>query len=218
MTPSIRGEKRQKTKDAMTSAYLAYKNNKAGSLTVLLGIIKKFAIAKMYDLEIDFVKTGTAETVDDWAQEVLIRVWQGLEGFSGVPESFYPWVHKIIFNRSTHAFNMLDDERSNKLSLTVTGWTGDDAKIAYDQENPEIYKSLGGYEGYITIPDSIQGVDLDICKLMIAGTRYEQIGEELGLTCAAVKQRMSRLRKRMEAERKASKAAIEAEKLKRAPG
>jgi RNA polymerase sigma factor (sigma-70 family) len=210
---NVKGAKRQRTKDALIAAYVAYTQNKSDSLPVLLNLVRQFAVKKMYTLEMDFWKTGTAETVDDWAQDVVIKVWQGLNQFSGTPDSFYPWLHRVVFNRSQDAFTMLADERTRKVPLSLKTRGTEDGN-EHTQDNPDVYKS-GARDVLIKIPDSIQGEDLEVCQLMIAGKTFIEIGNILELPPNTVVQRMVRLGKRMEKERNADRKRIEAERTRR---
>jgi Sigma-70 region 2 len=103
----------------------------------------KFARLKLLSLEYDFRDFGTAETVDDWAQEVTITVWQKLHTFKGEPSSFYAWVHKICFSKVVKAFTNLKAEQRNKESLVVDKRTED---RTYRADNPNMYDQ-GNWSG-----------------------------------------------------------------------
>jgi DNA-directed RNA polymerase specialized sigma24 family protein len=174
---------------------------------------------KLYHLEFEFKNFGSAETVDDWAKDVVINVWQNLEKKTfATPGDFYSWVHKIAFNRSTDAFNDLLEEKSKKVSLFVKTEEGGDDHDGDDEsvENPLIHnQDAHNTYVHVDIPDSVQGVDLTICHLLRSGVEeedkngeylrrsrtYAEVANVLGMTEDAVKQRLNRLKKKLMAER-----------------
>jgi RNA polymerase sigma factor (sigma-70 family) len=195
------GLKREGMKKKLMAAHVSYKNGEAGSADHLLGLVRQFAYLKVYHLEFDFKGFGSVETADDWAQEIVIKVWRGLDERERSSESFYAWVHKIAFNQATDAFNELHDARQEKVSLTVPV-TLDGSDENEEEENPEIYRASKGYEGLnVQIPPSVQGIELNICKLLMDGKSYIGAAKSLNMSVSAVSKRMSRLKDRLKAER-----------------
>jgi len=209
----LAGTKREQNRNNLISAYEAYQRREPRSMDNLLAVVRKFAYMKLYHLEHDFKDFGSAETVDDWAQDVVFKVWQALDKdrFEGTPAEFYSWVHKIAFNRSTDAFNDLQDEKAIKVPLFIKSKEGGDENgDDYEEENPAIYEEDGDASVAFHIPASVQGIDLTICKLLLTevrgtdgnhrGRNYAEVGFVLGMTEDAVKKRLSRLQQRLKAE------------------
>lgn len=135
---------RNKKRNALISAYEAYQRQEPLSLDTLLKQVQRFAYTKVYHLEHDFRHFGSAETADDWAQDVMIKVWQKLSdgSFKGNGEQFYAYVHKIAFNRAQKAFNKLAEAEQTKVPLTVERHEGGDPDAEmYEDDNPELLKS-----------------------------------------------------------------------------
>jgi RNA polymerase sigma-70 factor (ECF subfamily) len=153
-------------------------------------------------LEYDFKKFGSAETADDWAQDVFISVWRNLEKFEGSGSNFYSWVSSIAFNEAQDAFTKLYKAQKKMTGLTIPARHNDsvDGDV---EDNPEML-SEGGYDGgVIGIPKSVQGTDRNICLLIRDGRSYAGIAEELNMKVSAVKKRLQRLRERLQAEQAA---------------
>jgi len=198
------GRKKLRIKKQLIRAFTAYQEQQPGGLDLLLTLVRTFAYNKLYYIEYEFKNFGTAETVDDWAQNIVIDVWQQLDA-TMTPDKFYAWVHKITYNHGVDAFNDVLKQKSQKVGLT-TVVNGDDGPEEID--NPEIYKDSGGYDGRFRLPDEITGINRDICNLLMSeiddfddeGTSYTrtrtyaEIGRILGISESAVKKRIERMR------------------------
>lgn len=219
MTDKSTVVKRDKSRANLMRAFEDYKQGKSGSMDTLLQIVRKFAFTKVSHLEYerDFEEFGSAETADDWAQDVTIKVWQMLETFHGTAAQFYSWTHKIAFNQATDAFNNLLKEKKTKVSLFVKNEEdeGDDHDGDGESvENPIIHDQ-SGYGFSLQIPASVQGLDLTICKLLLTevrgkddqhrGRTYAEVGHVLDMTENAVETRLRKLRKRLKAEKEAAR-------------
>lgn len=178
----------------------------------LLALVRKFVYMKLYHLEHDFKDFGSAETVDDWTQDVSIRVWQSLlKDDRRSPASFYAWVHKIAFNEGNAAFNKLIKEKATKVPLMVPISDEDAGTDEDEQENPELHEEEG-YSSSVRIPASVQGVDRQICNLLLTtircaedgrhrGRNYAEVGQVLNMTEAAVESRIRQIRKNIKTDR-----------------
>jgi RNA polymerase sigma factor (sigma-70 family) len=156
--------KRKSRRDGLMAAFTAYKNGEPNSVNRLISLVREFAYTKVYHLEYNFKDTGSAETADDWAQEVAIKVWENLSNFEGSPELFYSWVHKVAFNQASAAFNYLDDAQKSKAGLMVE-LEGKDR--TFFRDNPEIYNQDTPEETpYPHIPEWVDGIDRAIIRLM----------------------------------------------------
>jgi DNA-directed RNA polymerase specialized sigma24 family protein len=111
--------KRKQNKTRLMDAYDAWKRKEPGSADTLMLAVRHFAYTKVYHLEHDFKKFGSAETADDWTQDVCAKVWKKLDRFVGTGSKFYSYVHKAAFNRGIDAFEKLYEDRQTKTCLTV---------------------------------------------------------------------------------------------------
>lgn len=195
------------------AAFEAYQRHEPFSFDELLKVVREFTYKKTYHLELEFSDFGTAETADDWAQEATIAVWMGLKdgtfrGNSG--EEFYSWVHSIAYKKRIDGFNYILGEKENKAPMFVELHEGGDVDAGtFEEENPEIYHHPVINESSFSIPESITGLDKSICDLILDNKTYAEIGELVGISEAAVKKRLQRLRqtegKRREEEQKAER-------------
>ena len=157
--------KYESNKRRMIDAY----DNKESAGDAFYDAVREFATIKLHYLESEFGETGTYTTADDYAQDVVIAVWEKLSSFKGgTGVAFYNWVHRIAFLKAAKFFNVLLDKQNNYTTLTVTGRDedGDDEEV----ENPELWNT--GYDRGIRIPPSVVGLDRLICSLMLT-ERYD---------------------------------------------
>jgi DNA-directed RNA polymerase specialized sigma24 family protein len=220
VTDIIAATKRNRTRANLIAAYEAYERREPGSMDRLMQLVTKFVHTKISHMEYEpaFKGFGTAETADDWAQEVTIKVWQKLTGtgrkqFQGDGAGFYAYVHKIAYNQASAAFNDLLEEKRTEVPL-FTRVEDEDGEYA-EVENPLIHADGAGYDRHTLIPASVQGVDLTIAKLLLTEVRgadgkyrarnFGEIGQILQMTEDAVKKRMERLRDRLKAEKHAER-------------
>jgi RNA polymerase sigma factor (sigma-70 family) len=202
----LAGIEREKSKVRLTACYEAYKRKEPGSADNLMLAVRALAYVKVYHLEHDFKDFGSAETADDWAQDVCVNVWSNLDKFKGTSAIFYAWVHSIAFRKSTKAFKRLKKENDTKVQL-FTSKNEDECEDENDteQDNPEIYEGRDGYGGSVQIPAGVDRVERNICLLIRDGRNYEEIAEELHMTLGAVTMRLLRLRERLQAQREQKK-------------
>ena len=214
MTTGYEERKRQEYKKQIEDAYRAYERREPLSLDKLLVKVQEFAYRKMYGIELDNPKLGTVRTADDYAQDVMVDVWQQLKqgSFRGDSSTFYAWINKICHNTKQNFLSEIVDQRKNKRSLMVPIFDEHGSKDD-EEDNPEIYESdVRDFD--IRIPTSVQGIDLTICKLLLTevqderngeyvmrGRTYAEVGHVLQMTEAAVKKRLNRLQKRLKAEK-----------------
>jgi len=197
VTDKLAELKRTKTRQNLIEAYDSYTRREAGSLDRLMVQVRKFAFTKVSHLEHEhsFKEFGTAETADDWAQEVSIKVWQGLTGTGRkqwVPkakvkgkelthgELFYAWVHKIANNQGADAFNDLLEEKKTKVSLfTSVDEEDEKGKVeTFTEENPLIHDQGAGYGRHpALIPASVTGRDREICIVLASPVSEERNGK-----------------------------------------
>lgn len=213
MTNKLAATKRSTTRTKLISAYEAYQRQEPGSMDALLLLVRSFIYMKLYHLEHDFKDFGSAETVDDWTQDALLRVWQDLPKKKfDTPALFYSWLHKVAFNQEADSVEYLRREKRTKVSLFVDN--ENENGETYEDDNPLIYADSGGCDAHPGIPANVQGIDRDICILLLTevqdmrdgeyimrGRTYAEVGLVLGMTEGAVKSQMQRLRKRLKKER-----------------
>jgi DNA-directed RNA polymerase specialized sigma24 family protein len=226
----IADTKYQQNKRNVLNAYKLYKANLNENESQFWLAVLEFAKIKLYFLELEFSNVGSSSTVDDYSQEVALSVWSNLPSFNGESDnSFYAWLHKICYNKANVFFNDLMHTRDSKEPVTRTVHGSIDS-VHYEEEvdNPVLHESQER-DFFITIPNSVQGVDRDICKLLLIDpqidgngdeekprrkreTVYARIAGTLGLTENAVELRLRRLRTRLRKEREEERNKYRAER------
>lgn len=161
--------------------------------------VLEFARKKLYPLEYEFKTVGTAQTVDDFAQEVAIEVWRGLERRKRTTANFYAWLNRICFTTAKDAGKGLRRATWEKEPLFRS--FGDGEVV----ENPLLNRFSNVIDWKFQIPAWIEGTDRLVCELIRDGKDYAQIGKVLNLETQTVTNRVSLLRKRARAMKKNSK-------------
>ena len=233
-TDGYKERKRKLNKKAIEDAYEAYVRREPGSLDNLLTLVSIFAKRKIHSVESDpeFKQLGTACTGDDFAQEAVIAVWKGLDRgvFRGDVSNFYAWMHSIVFSHKKQLESEILEQKCTKVPLLVNRKVGQDEKVScsdkdeYEEvDNPVIHARPAVSDIGCTIPASVQGVDLTICKLLLTtvrgedgrerGRTYAEVGFILGMTEDAVTKRMERVRVRNIANKESKKAEYRQRRL-----
>ena len=209
------------SKSQLGAAYKDYLEKAPNSVGNLIAIVRQFAYGALYQLEQDagFRSIGTAETVDDWANVVSLKVWAALRKGTA-PDNFPAWVRRIVKNQRHDATRHLIEQRAHKVPLFVSGhddytpnvpheinpailpyaptlpspddhWRGD---LYHYRANPKIPTWT-----YIRYDDGTEdSTDAVISHLVLNGQNYEDIAEWFGrkLSAFAIRQRIERLKQK----------------------
>lgn len=185
--------KREENHSKLIAAYENYVRDPGRYENQFWHAILEFAKIKLHYLEIEFSSTGTSSTADDFAQDVAMGVWEGLRSFRGNKFNFYAWVHSICYKQAARFFNELKKHKYKKVGTSIV--IEDENGFEEVVDNPEIYNSHNVLRDFfITIPDNIEGVNRDICLMILDGMSYKQVAEELGMSEMAVTLRIHRIR------------------------
>ncbi|MEW6062053.1 MAG: sigma-70 family RNA polymerase sigma factor [Bacteroidota bacterium] len=128
-----------------------------------------------------------ADVVDDLAQEVFIKAYEGLQNFR-FQSSFYTWLYRIAVNRSRDemrrrkvkkffTFQSVESTTNLKIENLMTT-TFDD-----EQLRETIEQSLNRLPEKYRLPIILKDID---------GMSYDEIAEVLGCEVGTVKSRLSR--------------------------
>lgn len=191
----------QQNKKGVIRAYADYKRRLPGSGDRLWKVVQGFAKTKIRSRAWDYGDNNMARTPDDAAVDVTLSVWKQLEEgkFRGqTGRDFLPWLKRICFCASS---KYLGECIKNRKKFDRLYKDGDDGPY----ENPELSPDLDNNEtGYcaprrgITLPRGATSDDVYVCRLIMAGKTYAEIGEYIGKTEKAVERRVSRLREMSE--------------------
>ncbi|HEX3659953.1 MAG TPA: hypothetical protein VHU89_00880 [Acidobacteriaceae bacterium] len=179
----------------MMEAYRLYTENPERYADDLFRAVLDFATKKLYPLEYEFKDRGTAETVDDFAQEVAIEVWTTMGSRKRSPATFYAWLNRICFSMSKDAGKSLRRSSWEKEPLFLTLGGGDAV------ENPLLKRLSNVVDRGFMIPEWVTGTKLLICCSLLDGKDYRRIAWELHTTVAAIEQHVCRLKKEVKKRR-----------------
>jgi RNA polymerase sigma-70 factor, ECF subfamily len=135
---------------------------------------------------------GDRQDAEDVAQEAYLRVFRGLPGFRGDAQ-FETWLHRIVVNsamshlRRRRRFGELQFEEPEEPAREVAG-PDRPADQALDRQ--ELARALE------TLP---LGLRVVVVLKDVYGLSHQEIGEHLGVSDGAVKVRLHRARRRLQA-------------------
>ncbi len=132
---------------------------------------------------------GSRSDIDDAVQEVFIRIFRGLPSFSG-QSSLSTWIWSVARN---HAINVRAKERDDVIPLEKT------AEIASSRLGPEAELARRtAAEDIEWLLSNLEGTYREVIELRyLAGKKYREIAETLGLPEGTVKTLIHRARVRM---------------------
>jgi hypothetical protein len=135
--------------------------------------------------------------VDDWAQESVVAMWEKLRSDKPEVEDVVKYLAGVCRNMKRHAYRYVIKAQTRKVPLEVEMEAGESGSF-YLEDNPEIYKNQPRETYRFQIPDSIQGIDRNICLQVLDGKDYKNVARCLnGMTESAVKNRMEKLRHKL---------------------
>ena len=186
--------KQRQTKANITKAYSDFLAKEPGAEDNLLKAIFDFAkgklTSKLYRLN------ESAQTPEDYAQDISIKVWSQIHTVHG---DFYAWLNRICFTEGADAFTETKEVQDNTLPLLVESEEG------FMEDHP-VFRRDQNIQYVRAIPEFITGIDRMICDYIREGLTYRQMGLALELTEAAVKLRVAAMRNKVMADAENKKA------------
>jgi RNA polymerase sigma factor (sigma-70 family) len=130
--------------------------------------------------------TGNRPDAEDLTQEVFVRVFRSLDGYS--PGTFEGWLHRITTNlfldgarrKQRIRFDTLSDERASRLTSTSPA---PDLAVADQTFDDDIETALA------TLPPDFRAAVV-LCD--VEGLSYEEIAEIMGAKLGTVRSRIHR--------------------------
>lgn len=187
--------------------------------------IVDFAERRLARQKRGFTQFDAANEARDYAQDVALAAFKALGTFTDATH-FFHWLLRVIVNKRKNFFWELMDAKYRKLEYEVqlpVKKRDVRERSAWERvENPEMFKFMTEITPFsITFPVSFDYIDRNICKALLElklverkdGTlddkhlSYREVGEMLNMTEDAVKQRIHRMRKKVEAEPRAQRLA-----------
>lgn len=131
------------------------------------------------------------ENEDDFAQKVVIVVWEKIASFDRAPESFYAWVINIIEFKRMHMYDDLVESKGEHVSLVLQDEDGNE----YD--NPAVYATSGsGIGSSFLVPEGLEEDEELICYLILEKRKYADIADILDVNISTIERRIRSLKDR----------------------
>ena len=125
-----------------------------------------------------------AGDVDDLHQEILLRLWQGYDGFEGRSD-IKTWIYRVALN---YCINFRDKRRREQTRrMTVRGSDSTDSDLEKRMQIKQLYQRI----------NKLGLVDRSVILLWLEGLSYEEIGEILGISVKNVSFKLVRIKERL---------------------
>lgn len=125
-----------------------------------------------------------AGDVDDLHQEILLRLWQGYDGFEGRSD-IKTWIYRVALN---YCINF-SDKRKRQQTGPVTERESDsfDSDLERRMQIKQLYQRI----------NKLGLVDRSVILLWLEGLSYEEIGAILGISVKNVSFKLVRIKERL---------------------
>ena len=125
-----------------------------------------------------------AGDVDDLHQEILLRLWQGYDGFEG-RNDIKTWIYRVALN---YCINF-SDKRKRQQTRPVTERESDsfDSDLERRMQIKQLYQRI----------NKLGLVDRSVILLWLEGLSYEEIGAILGISVKNVSFKLVRIKERL---------------------
>ena len=125
-----------------------------------------------------------AGDVDDLHQEILLRLWQGYDGFEGRSD-IKTWINRVALNYCTNFRDKRRREQTRR--MTVRGSDSSDSDLEKRMQIKQLYQRI----------NKLGLVDRSVILLWLEGLSYEEIGEILGISVKNVSFKLVRIKERL---------------------
>ena len=125
-----------------------------------------------------------AGDVNDLHQEILLRLWQGYDGFEGRSD-IKTWIYRVALN---YCINFRDKRRREQTRrMTVRVSDSSDSDLEKRMQIKQLYQRI----------NKLGLVDRSVILLWLEGLSYEEIGEILGISVKNVSFKLVRIKERL---------------------
>jgi DNA-directed RNA polymerase specialized sigma24 family protein len=131
------------------------------------------------------------EDEDDFAQKVVMIVWEKLVNDKLDVDVFYAWLMGVIINHGLHLYRDAMRHSDKHVPLILQDEDGNE----YD--NPSVYSSRGGSGvSSFQVPEGLEEDEEMICYMILEKKTYTQIGYALDVNPKTIERRVKSLRER----------------------
>ncbi|MDE6197448.1 MAG: sigma-70 family RNA polymerase sigma factor [Muribaculaceae bacterium] len=128
---------------------------------------------------------------DDLYQEVLVNIWQGLDGFRGEAK-LSTWIYRAAIN------TCITWHRRNNRHSRAANMRLDDLTIE-PADSGETAEMLEQYQELYRLISRLGPIDKALVTLWLEEKPYDEIGRVMGMTQGAVAVRMHRIKEKLSA-------------------
>ncbi|WP_400078987.1 RNA polymerase sigma factor [Winogradskyella sp. R77965] len=142
---------------------------------------------KIYRLCLGFM--GNTSDADDLFQEVLIKIWNNLNGFRK-ESSVNTWVYRITTNTALQAVNKINKSRikhTNLIPNNLRAESNQTYETLQDENIKKLYKAIS----------SLKEIDRIIIGLLLEDNSYKEIADITGISASNVGVRVNRIKKKL---------------------
>ncbi len=125
-----------------------------------------------------------AEDVDDMHQEILLRLWQGFDGFEG-RSNIKTWIYRVALNYCINFSNKRKREQTKHKASNESDTT--DSDLEKRMQIKQLYQRI----------NKLGLVDRSVVLLWLEGLSYEEIGAILGISVKNVSFKLVRIKERL---------------------
>lgn len=125
-----------------------------------------------------------AEDVDDMHQEILLRLWQGFDGFEG-RSNLKTWIYRVALNYCINFSNKRKREQTKYKASNESDTT--DSDFEKRMQIKQLYQRI----------NKLGLVDRSVVLLWLEGLSYEEIGAILGISVKNVSFKLVRIKERL---------------------
>ncbi len=134
-----------------------------------------------------YMFSSDADDVDDLHQEILIRLWQGYDGFEGRSD-IKTWIYRVALNYCINFSNKR--KREHTRHVTVRESDTFDSDLEKRMQIKQLYQRI----------NRLGLVDRSVILLWLEGLSYEEIGAILGISVKNVSFKLVRIKERLKNE------------------
>lgn len=125
-----------------------------------------------------------AEDVDDMHQEILLRLWQGFDGFEG-RSNIKTWIYRVALNYCINFSNKRKREQTKYKASNESDTT--DSDFEKRMQIKQLYQRI----------NKLGLVDRSVVLLWLEGLSYEEIGAILGISVKNVSFKLVHIKERL---------------------
>ena len=131
-----------------------------------------------------YMFSENTDEVNDLYQEILVRLWQGFDGFEG-KSNIRTWIYRVSLNYCIN-FSNRQKKRRERMNLG-SGFHTDGGSLEKNLQIKQLYKRI----------NALGLVDRSVVLLWLEGLSYDEIGAILGISVKNVSFKLVRIKEQL---------------------